>query len=125
MLWPISFGESVDERDDVLLVGDGYVRPEEIVASKLRDRVRKVDPSAVPKLVPGVDPERVEGSLLHRAGEGVGDRMTDQDDTVGHARSLSSSEKKQGYETAALPARSIEVEPDAMRPATAKVIASR
>jgi hypothetical protein len=51
--------------------------------------------------------------------------MTDQDDSVGHARSLSSSVKKLGYETAALSARSIDVEPDAMRPATAKVMASR
>src|SRR5664280_3185417 len=55
----------------------------------------------------------------------MGDRVADQDDAVGHARSLSSSRKKLGYETAALSARSIVVEPEAMRPATAKVIASR
>ena len=119
------FGQAVDERDDVLLVGDGHVRSEEIVAPKLCDRVCEVDLPAVPQLVAGIDPEGVEGSLLHRAREGMGDRVADQDDSVGHARSLSSSVKKLGYETAALSARSIQVEPDAMRPATAKVMASR
>jgi hypothetical protein len=113
VLWPISFlpsremtltapgrlgvlGQAVDERDDVLLVGDGHVRPEEVVAPELRDRVGEVDLAAVPQLVPGVDPQGVEGSLLHRAREGVGDRVADQDDAVGHARSLSSSVKKLG-----------------------------
>jgi hypothetical protein len=52
-------------------------------------------------------------------------RVADQDDTLGHARSLSISVKKLGYETAALSERSIDVEPDAIRPATANVIASR
>src|SRR5664279_303324 len=55
----------------------------------------------------------------------MGDRVADQDDAVGHARSLSNSVKKLGYETAALSARSIDVEPDAITPAMAKVIASR
>src|SRR5450759_3050944 len=55
----------------------------------------------------------------------MGDRVADQDDAVGHARSLSNSVKKLGYETAALSARSIDVEPVAMRPAMANVIARR
>jgi hypothetical protein len=118
-------GQPVHHRHDVFLVRNGHVRPEEFVASKLGDRFRKVDLPAVPQLVPGVDFERVEGSLLHGGREGMGDRVADEDDSVGHACSLSSSVKKLGYETAALSARSIEVEPEAMRPATANVIASR
>src|ERR1035437_887836 len=55
----------------------------------------------------------------------MGDGVADQDDTVGHALTLSNSVKKLGYETAALSARSIDVEPDAISPATANVIASR
>ena len=48
------------------------------------------------QLVVGVDPERIEGGLLHRAGQRMADRMADQDDSLGHARTLSSTAKKPG-----------------------------
>ena len=80
---------------------------------------------AVPELVARIHPEVVEGGLLHRPGQRVGDRMADEDDALRHARTPSSSRKKPGYETAADPGRRTTVSPSAMRPATANVIASR
>ena len=85
------FGQPVHHRDDVFLVGNGHVRAEEVVAAELGDRLGKVDLSPIPQLVPGVDLQGVESSLLHRTREGMGDRVADQDDSIGHARSLSSS----------------------------------
>ncbi len=89
-------GQAVHQGDDVLLVGDCHVGAQEVVATKFCDRLGEIDLAPVPQLVAGVDPKRVEGSLLHRSREGVGDRVADQDDSVGHARSLSNSLKKPG-----------------------------
>src|SRR5258705_269413 len=50
-------------------------------------------------------------------------RVADQNDTLGHAPTLSRSAKKPGYETAALPGRWTVVSPRARRPAMAKGIA--
>ena len=67
----------------------------------------------------------VEGGLEHRPGEGMSHGVTDEDDALAHACNLSSSSKKPGYEITALPGREMTVRPAAMRPAIAKVIASR
>ena len=96
---PVAWASSVsavDERDDLLLVGDRDVGAEEVVAAQLADRVGQLDRRAVPELVPGVDAAVVEGRLLHRAGQRVGDRMADEDHALRHARTLSSSAKKPG-----------------------------
>ena len=60
-------GEAIDERDRLLLVGDRDVRPEELVAAKLRDGIGELLRRSVLQLVASVDPELVERSLLHRS----------------------------------------------------------
>ena len=89
-------------RHDPLLVRDGHVAPEEVVAAELADRLGQRHRRPVPELVGGVDPQLVEGGLLHRARQGVGHRMADEDHALGHARTPSSSLKKPGYEIDAL-----------------------
>ena len=118
-------GQPIDERDHPLLVGDRDVRAEEVVAPQLVDRVGEADRRPVPELVRRVDALVVEGGLLHRARQRMGDRMADEDDALRHAPTLSSSAKKPGYEIAALPGRRTLVSPLATRPAIANVIASR
>ena len=87
-------GEAVDHRDDPLLVRDGDVRAEELVATQARDGVGELDRRAIPELVGGIDPELIEGRLLHGARKRMGDRVTDQDDALRHARTPSRSAKK-------------------------------
>src|SRR6185295_17059779 len=118
-------GQLVDERHDPLLVGDRDVRPQEVVAADLGDRVGQDDRGAIPELVGRVDPLVVERSLLHRPRQGVGDRMADEYDALGHDATLPRSSKKPGYEIAALAGRSTVVRSAATRPAMAKVIARR
>ena len=118
-------GELVHQGDDPLLVGDRDVGAQEVLAAELGDRLRERHRGAVPQLVGRVDAQVVEGRLLHGSGERMGHRVADEDDALRHARTPSSSRKKPGYEIAADPARSMTVSPSAMRPATAKVIASR
>ncbi len=89
-------GQAVDQRDDPLLVGDRDVRAEELVAAQLTDRVGQLHRRAVPQLVSGVDAAVVEGGLLHLPGQGMGDRMSDQDHALGHACTPPSSAKKPG-----------------------------
>ena len=89
-------GQPIHQRDDPLLVRDRDVRAQELVGPQLGDRVRELDRTPVPQLVAGVDPELVEGGLLHRARERVGDGMADQDDPPGHARTRSRSAKNPG-----------------------------
>ena len=64
--------------------------------AELRDGIGELDRGAVPELVGRVDAERVEGRLLHGAGQGVRDRMADEDDALGHARTSWRSSKKPG-----------------------------
>ena len=89
-------GQPVDHRHDPLLVRDRDVGAEEVVAAELGDRVGQGDRGAVPQLVARVDAELVERGLLHRARQRVGHRMADEDDALGHARTLSRSAKKPG-----------------------------
>ena len=89
-------GQAVDHRGDLLLVRDGHVRAEEVVAAELADRIGQRHRRAIPELIGGVDPALVEGGLLHRARQGVGHRMADEDHALGHARTPSSSLKKPG-----------------------------
>jgi len=97
-------GRAIDERDDPLLVRDCQVCPKEVVAADLLDRACQLHRRAIPELVGRVDPRRVQGGLLHRPGEGMGDRMADEHDPLAHDRILSSSSKKRGSEMATLDA---------------------
>ena len=90
----------VDQRDDPLLVRDRDVHAEEVVAADLCDGVREGDRGPVPQLIPGIDAQLVEGSLLHRPGQRVRHGVADEDDPLAHDRILSRSAKKPGYEIA-------------------------
>ena len=89
-------GQPIDQRHDPLLVGDRHVGAQEVIRAQLGDRVGQGDRGSIPELVAGVDPERIEGGLLHRAGQRMADRMADQDDALRHARTPSSTAKKPG-----------------------------
>ncbi len=89
-------GQAIDHRHDAFLVRDGDVSPQEVFATDLTDGLRELHWSAIPQLVARIDAELVESRLLHRARQRVGDRMADEDDASGHARTLSRSSKKPG-----------------------------
>ncbi len=89
-------GEAIDHGHDPFLVRDRDVGAEEVVAADLDDRVAQGDRGAIPRLVASVDAELIERRLLHRAGQRVSHRMTDEDDALGHARTPSRSLKKPG-----------------------------
>ncbi len=88
--------EPVDHRHDPLLVRDRDVGAQELVRPQLGDGVRELDRGAIPGLVAGVDAERIEGGLVHGARERMGHGVADQNDALGHARTLSRSSKKPG-----------------------------
>ena len=119
------FGQPVDHRHDPFLVRDRDIDSEEVVAADLPDGIRERDRGAIPQLVLRVDALRVEGGLLHRPRQGVGDGVADENDPLAHDRILSRSSKKVGYETETLAASPMVVWPPAMRPAMANVSASR
>ena len=89
-------GQAVDHRHDPLLVRDGHVGAEEVVAAQFGDGVGQRDRRTVPELVAGVDAELVERGLLHRARQRMGHRVADEDDALRHARTPSRSSKKSG-----------------------------
>ena len=60
-------GEPVHERNDSLLVGNRDVRPEKVVAPKLRHGLDQGERCPIPELIGGIDALVVEGSLLHGA----------------------------------------------------------
>ena len=78
------------------LCGIVTLAPRKSSDRELSDSLGELDRGAIPQLVPGVDPELVEGGLLHRAGQRMGDRMADEDDALRHARTPSRSAKKPG-----------------------------
>ena len=90
-------GQPVDERDHPLLVRDRDVGAEEVVAFAAPSIAsgRTIGARSQSSYV-GVDALVVERGLLHRARQRVGDRMTDEDDALRHARTLSRSAKKPG-----------------------------
>ena len=89
-------GQAVDQRHDPLLVRDRDVGAQEVVGPQLGDGVGQRHRAAIPQLVARVDAGRVEGGLLHRAGQRMGDGVSDEDHALGHARTLSRSSKKPG-----------------------------
>ena len=89
-------GQAVDQRHDPFLVRDRDVGAQEVVGPQLGDRVGQRHRAAIPQLVARVDAGRVEGGLLHRAGQRMGDGVSDEDHALGHARTLSRSSKKPG-----------------------------
>jgi hypothetical protein len=89
-------GQAVHEGSRLLLVGDRHVGPQEVVGAAAPDRIRELDRGLVPELVSGIDAQRVERGLLHRAGQRMGHRVADQDHALRHARTLSRSSKKPG-----------------------------
>jgi hypothetical protein len=88
--------QAVDHRHYPLLVGDRDVGAEEVVAAQLHDGVAELDRGAIPQLVLRVDPELVEGGLLHRPRQRMGHRMADEDDAFRHDRTPSRSLRKPG-----------------------------
>ena len=56
----------------------------------------QLDRRLVPQLVGRIDAQRIEGRLLHRAGQRMGHRVADQDHALRHARTLSRSSKNPG-----------------------------
>src|SRR5204862_5657678 len=112
-------GRPVDQRHDPLLVGDRDIRAEEVVLADLADRVGELERGPIPLLVARVHAERIEGRLLHGAGERVGDGMADEHDPLRHADTAPSWPKKAGSEMAADAAPSTRVVPSAIRPALA------
>jgi hypothetical protein len=89
-------GQPVDHRHHPLLVRDRDVGAEEVVRAQLADGVGQLDRGAIPQLVTGVDAERVEGGLLHRPRQRMGDGVPDQDHALRHARTPSRSSKNPG-----------------------------
>ena len=89
-------GQPVDHRHHPLLVRDGHVGAQEVVAAHGLDDIGELGHGHVEQLVSRVDAGRVERGLLHRGRERMGDRVADEDEALAHARILSRSRKKVG-----------------------------
>ncbi len=89
-------GQAVDHGHHPLLVRDGHVGAQVVVAPQPLDRFGQLGHGHIEQLIASVDAGRVEGGLLHGSGERVGDRVSDEDEALAHARILSRSRKKAG-----------------------------
>lgn len=76
--------EAVDEAEHGFLVRDGDVGAQQLGGAQALERDGEVGGRDVPRLVPGVDSEGIEGGLLEARRDRVGDRVAEEGDALRH-----------------------------------------